>query len=60
MSAQEIVEVVGELVPDEGVALERQHGPQALAVARKVESALVPRLESNTMYTAVWQQWRRS
>jgi len=58
MSAQEIVEVVGELVPDEGVALERQHGPQALAVAREVESALVPRLERNTMYTAVWQQFR--
>jgi len=58
LSAQEIVEVVSELVPDEGVALERQHGPQALAVARKVESALVPRLERNTIYTAVWQQFR--
>jgi len=58
MSAQEIVEVVGELVPDAGTALEQTHGSQALSVAREIETALVPRLERNTIYTTVWQQFR--
>ncbi len=58
VSAQEIVEVVGELVPDEGAALERRRGPQALAVAREIETALVPHLEGNPAYAPLWQQFQ--
>jgi hypothetical protein len=58
MSAQEIVEVVGELIPGRGTVLERQHGPQALAAAREIETALVPRLEGDPAYAPLWQQFR--
>ncbi len=57
MSAQEIVEVVGELVPDEGAALEQQHGSQALAVAREIETALLPHLEGDPAYAPLWQRF---
>jgi len=57
MSAEKIVEVVGELV-DDGERLERQHGPQALAAAREMKTALVPRLEENPAYAPLWQQFQ--
>jgi len=58
MSTQEIVEVIGEIVPDEGITLEQRHGSQALAVAREIETALVPRLEGDPAYAPLWQQFR--
>ena len=58
MGAQEIVEVVGELVPDDGAALEQAHGPQALVVARQMEAALVPRLEGHPAYAPLWRAFR--
>ncbi len=58
MGAREIVEVVGELVLDDGAGLERERGPQALAVARRIEAALVPYVAANPGYAALWQQFR--
>lgn len=58
MSATEIVEVIGELVPDEGTTLERQHGSQALLVAQEMQTALVPYLKGDTMRAAIWQQFQ--
>ena len=58
MGAQEIVEVVGELVPDDGVALEQAHGPQALAVAQQMQATLVPRLEGDPAYAPLWRAFR--
>jgi hypothetical protein len=58
MGAQEIVEVVGQLVVDEGETLRQQHGPRALAVAREMEAALAPRLEDNPAYAPLWRQFQ--
>ena len=58
MGAQEIVEVVGKLVPDDGVALDQAHGPQALAVARQMEAELVPCLEGDPAYAPLWWAFR--
>jgi hypothetical protein len=58
MSAGEIVEVVGELVVDDGKTLEEEHGARALTVAREMETALVPRLEEDPAYAPLWQQFR--
>ena len=55
---QEIITVVGELLPDDGASLAQQHGPQALTVAREMESALTPVLEANPAYAPLWQQFR--
>lgn len=58
MDAREIVEVVGEIVPDDGAALEQEHGPRALVVAQQLRAALAPRLEGNPMYAMIWQQFQ--
>ena len=58
MGAREIVEVVGELVPDDGIALGQAHGPQALAVARQVEAALMQHLEGDPAYAPLWRAFR--
>ncbi len=55
VDSDDIVAVVGELVLDDGVTLERQSGPQALAVARQIESALLPHLSSDQMRMSIWQ-----
>ena len=58
MKAQEIVRVIGELIPDDGATLKQQHGSQALAAAREIEATLVPHLEGNLAYAPLWQQFR--
>ena len=60
MSAQEIVEVVGELVVDDGERLRQQHGSRALTAAREMETALVPRLQENEMQATIWQQFQEA
>jgi len=42
MKAQEIVRVIGELIPDDGATLKQQHGSQALAAAREIEAPWCP------------------
>jgi hypothetical protein len=58
MVAQEIIELIGELVVDDGKTLEQKHGSRALAVARGVETALASRLEDNPAYALIWQQFQ--
>jgi hypothetical protein len=58
MSTQEIVEVVGELVVDDGKTLEQQHGSQALTVAREMRTALVPHVAQNPAYAPLWEQFQ--
>ena len=58
MGAQEIVEVVGDLVPDDGITLGQAHGPQALVVARQIQAALVPRMERDPAYAPLWRAFR--
>lgn len=53
-----IVEVVGELVLDDGATLERQRGPQALTVARELKSELVSHLSGDQMRMAIWQSFQ--
>lgn len=56
--AGDAVEVVGELVVDDGETLEQRHGPRALAVAREIETALVPYVAQNPTYAPLWEQFR--
>ncbi len=56
--AEPIVEVLVELVPDQGTALARRHGSQALATAQAIEVELAPRLEGNPSYAPLWQQFQ--
>lgn len=58
MNSQEIVEVVGELVLDDGETLEQLHGSRALAVAQEMVTTLAPRLENNPAYAPLWQQFQ--
>jgi hypothetical protein len=58
MSTQEIVEVVGELVVDDGETLAQEHGSRALTVAREIQATLAPRLEEHPAYAPLWQQFR--
>jgi hypothetical protein len=60
MSTQEIVEVVGELVVDDGKALGQHHGSQALAVARDMRTELASRLQEDEMHAMIWQQFRNA
>lgn len=57
MGAREIVELMTELVPDGGVALERRDGLQALAVAREMEGALMSAMEGNLGHVLLWEQF---
>ena len=57
MGAQDIVDVVGELVVDDGKALEQQHGSQALVVAQEMKNALMPYVSSNPAYALLWEQF---
>lgn len=58
MSTEEIVDVIGELVVDDGERLEQQYGSRALTVAREIETALALRVQDNPVYASVWQQFR--
>lgn len=57
MSAREIVELMTELVPDGGAALERRDGPQALAVAQEMEGALMSAMEGKLGHVLLWEQF---
>ena len=56
--AEPIVEVLAELVPDQGMTLARQHGSQALATAQAIEVELSPHLGGNPTYAPLWQQFQ--
>lgn len=56
--AEQIVNVLAEVVSDEGTTLRQRHGPAALATAEKIRGELVPRLKENTGYASLWQQFQ--
>lgn len=58
MATNEIVEVMAELVPDDGQALARSQGSQALAKAQAIQTELVPYLAGNPAYGPLWQQFQ--
>jgi hypothetical protein len=60
MGAQEIVDVVGELVVDDGARLREQQGSRAVAVAREMETTLAPRLQEDAMQAMIWKQFRNA
>ena len=57
MGANEIVELMTELVRDGGAALERRDGPQALAVAQEMEGALMSAMEGKLGHVLLWEQF---
>jgi hypothetical protein len=54
MSTQQIVDVLGKLVVDDGKTLKDEQGSKALAVARQMETALVPRLQEDDVHAMIW------
>jgi len=54
--AEQIVNVLAEVVSDEGAAL----NPQALAQARAIQGEIVPRLEANDLTARAWQTFQQS
>lgn len=57
---KEVAEVIGELAVDGGSKLEQAYGPQALATAREMRSALVPYLEKDPTYAPLWEAFQKS
>lgn len=55
--ATEIVNVLAELLPDDGARLEARAGSQARTHAQAIQGELVPRLEENPAYATLWQQF---
>lgn len=58
MDPQHIVDVVGELVVDDGETLGKQRGSRALKLAREMETTLTPHLDENPKYAAIWRNFR--
>ncbi len=56
--AEQIVNVLAKVVPDDGASLRQRDGPAALAAAEKIHGELVPRLKENVGYAALWQQFQ--
>jgi len=55
--AGEIVRWMSELIADDGAALERRDGPQAVDVAREVQAALMSAMERKLSYVVLWEQF---
>jgi hypothetical protein len=57
MVAREIVELMSELIADDGATLERRDGPLAGDVAREVQAALMSAMEAKLSYVVLWEQF---
>jgi hypothetical protein len=57
MSAVAIVELMIELVPDGGKALEQRDGPQALEIVQEIEGALMSAMEGTLANVLLWEQF---
>jgi hypothetical protein len=55
--AQEIVQLMAELVADSGGSLERRWGLDATAQAQQMQAALMERLEGNLGHVVLWEQF---
>jgi len=58
--AEQIVNVLAEVIPDEGASLRQRHGPAALAAAKAIRGELAPRLENNDLTVQAWQAFQQS
>jgi hypothetical protein len=57
--AEQIVNVLAEVVPDEGTTLKQRHGHAALSAAQKIQGEVAPRLKTKPMYTAAWEEFQQ-
>jgi hypothetical protein len=57
MIIQEVVSILGDLVQDDGATLGERYGPRALAVAQSLRSLLAVRLQEESPYTSLWEQF---
>jgi hypothetical protein len=57
--AEQIVNVLAKVVPDEGASLQGRHGHAALAAAQNIQGEVAPRLKTNPMYTAAWEEFQQ-
>jgi hypothetical protein len=58
--AQQIVEILADLVPDEGRALARRYNEDVLEKAESLQAAVVPCLGQDPMYASIWQRFQRT
>lgn len=59
-TAERIVKVLAEVVPDGGTALAQRAGPQALDQAQAIQGEIVPRLAANELTARAWQTFQQS
>ena len=59
-TAQDIVQVMAELISEGEDAFEQRRGDVALSVAREIEAALVGQLEGNLGRVLLWEQFLRT
>ena len=57
--AEQIVNVLAKVVPDDGASLRQHHGPAALTTAQKIQGEVAPRLKTKPMYTAAWEEFQQ-
>jgi len=57
MAVQIVVRILGLLIQDDGVTLERWYGPQAVTLAQELKSMLALRLREESPYAALWEQF---
>ena len=55
--AREIVQLMSELLVDDGEALEQRDGLPAADVAREVQAALMNAMERKLSYVVLWEQF---
>jgi hypothetical protein len=60
VSAQEIVDLMAESVPEGGRALERQRGVAALDAANEIAAALMSQFEQSLGNVLLWEQFLRT
>jgi hypothetical protein len=57
MAAAEVVDLLMELVPDGGDALEKRAGTDALEIAQEIEGALMAAMEGTLANVLLWEQF---
>jgi ABC-type ATPase with predicted acetyltransferase domain len=59
-TAQEVVNMMAELMAEGDEAFRRMHGEAALDIAREVQAALMAQFESNLGHVVLWEQFLRT
>ncbi|MBU1877783.1 MAG: hypothetical protein KJ734_02420, partial [Chloroflexi bacterium] len=54
---QDIVQVLEDLVQDDGQTLEQRDGPEALSVAQDMRDLLAARLPEESPFASLWEQF---